>query len=82
MMPTRHDWIGWLRERDAQVLLLTLVQAVEDPTTSVHVLRQMVAGWRTNAHQALAADNWQARVDGYLEVWVDAAGAGDAVKTQ
>jgi hypothetical protein len=66
-----YAWLAWLGERDAQVLLLTLMQAIDqecDPAT----LRAMVTGWRRNALTALTADNWRAKVDGYLEVWVDA----------
>jgi len=32
----------------------------------------MTEGWRTNAHEALRADDWTAALDGYLEVRVDA----------
>jgi hypothetical protein len=32
----------------------------------------MVEGWRENAHEALAANDYRASVDQYLEVSVDA----------
>jgi hypothetical protein len=69
-----HDWISWLREHDAKVLLLTLVQEIERPDATLdgHGLRAMVDGWRANALKALDADNWQACIDKHLEVWVDA----------
>jgi hypothetical protein len=43
-----------LGERDAQALLLCLLQAI-DKGTPLETLRAMVDGWRDNAHQALAA---------------------------
>jgi len=68
----QHDWIAWLRERDAQVLLLSLVQAVEAPDARLETLRRLVADWRANAVRALEANDWTASVDTYLEVRVDA----------
>ena len=68
----RHDWIAWLHERDAQVLLLSLMQAVEAPDAHLETLRRMVADWRANAIRALEANDWTASVDKYLEVRVDA----------
>jgi hypothetical protein len=68
----RHDWIAWLHERDAHVLLLSLMQAVEAPDATLEMLRRLVADWRANAERALTAEDWRACVDGYLEVWVDA----------
>jgi hypothetical protein len=71
-LPTeRHAWVGWLGERDAQVLLLSLFGAIEKDGT-LESLRKMVAGWRAHAHQALSADDWRACVDQFLEVYVDA----------
>jgi hypothetical protein len=69
--PEPYDWIGWLGERDAQVLLLSLMQAIEKATPQ-ETLRIMVEGWRANAHEALTADNYRASVDKFLEVSVDA----------
>ena len=66
-----YVWLAWLGEKDAHVLLLTLMQAIEG-TSSVEELRTMVQGWRKNALRALEADDWQAQVDKYLEVRVDA----------
>jgi hypothetical protein len=68
----RHDWIAWLHERDAQVLLLNLMQAVEAPDATLETLRRLVAEWRANAVRALEANDWTATVDKYLEVRVDA----------
>jgi hypothetical protein len=71
-MPTeRHAWIAWLGERDAGVLLLSLMQAIEEGST-LETLRDMVEGWRANAHQALSADDYRACADRFLEVYVDA----------
>jgi hypothetical protein len=67
----RHTWVEWLGERDAQALLLCLLQAI-DRGTSITSLQRMVEGWRENAHEALAADDYRASVDKYLEVSVDA----------
>jgi len=60
-----------LGERDAQALLLCLLQAV-DRGTSIESLQRMVEGWREHAHEALAVDDYRASVDKYLEVSVDA----------
>jgi hypothetical protein len=71
-LPTeRHAWVGWLGERDAQVLLLSLFGAIEKDGTLAS-LQEMVAGWREHAHHALSADDWRACVDKFLEVYVDA----------
>jgi hypothetical protein len=67
----RHTWVGWLGERDAQTLLLNLCAAI-DCGSSAASLQQMVSGWRENALEALAADDYRASVDQYLEVSVDA----------
>lgn len=67
----RHTWVEWLGERDAQALLLCLLQAI-DRGTSIESLQCMVEGWREHAHEALAADDYRASVDKYLEVSVDA----------
>ena len=66
-----YTWLAWLREKDAAVLLLSLMQAIEGGSTEA-TLRNMVAGWRRNALRALTDDTWTAQVDGYLEVRVDA----------
>jgi hypothetical protein len=71
MPAARHTWVEWLGERDAQALVLCLLQAI-DRGTSVESLQRMVEGWRENAHEALAADDYRASVDQYLEVSVDA----------
>jgi hypothetical protein len=70
MPAARHTWVEWLGERDAQALLLCLLQAI-DRGTSIESLQHMVEGWRENAHEALAADDYRASVDKYLEVSVD-----------
>ena len=67
----RHAWVEWLGDRDAQALLLTLMQAI-DRADRLEDLKRMVDGWRTNALRALAAEDYQADVDTYLEVSVDA----------
>jgi hypothetical protein len=74
-----YAWLSWLGEKDAHVLLLTLMQAIEGTEypglhhhASIEDLRWCVSGWRRNALRALTADNWQAQVDKYLEVRVDA----------
>jgi hypothetical protein len=69
-----YVWLSWLKERDAQVLLLTLMHAIETPETeaSVASLRVMVQNWRANALEACEAEDWCASVDSYLEVTVDA----------
>jgi hypothetical protein len=52
-MPTaRHTWVEWFGERDAQVLLLCLLQAI-DRGTSIESLQRMVESWRENAHETL-----------------------------
>lgn len=70
-LPDPYHWIAWLGERDAQALLLCLMQAIERDTP-LQGLKEMVAGWRANAHRALTADDYRASVDYYLEVSVDA----------
>lgn len=67
----RHAWVDWLGARDAVALLLTLMQAI-DEGDAVERLKAMVDGWRRNALKALAADDYRADVDQYLEVSVDA----------
>jgi hypothetical protein len=71
MPAARHTWVEWLGDRDAQALLLSLLQAI-DQGTPLETLRAMVDGWRQKAYQALAADDYRASVDQYLEVSVDA----------
>jgi hypothetical protein len=67
----RHAWVEWLGERDAEVLLLTLMQCI-DQGERLESLQQIVDGWRTNALRALAAEDYRADVDQYVEVSVDA----------
>jgi hypothetical protein len=67
----RHAWVDWLGARDAAALLLTLMQAI-DEGASGESLQAMVDGWRENALEALAADDYRADVDKYLEVSADA----------
>jgi hypothetical protein len=67
----RHAWVDWLGERGAAALLLTLMRAI-DEGDAVESLKAMVDGWRRNALQALAANDYRADVDKYLEVSVDA----------
>jgi hypothetical protein len=67
----RHAWVDWLGARDAAALLLTLMQAI-DEGASGESLHAMVDGWRENALEALAADDYRADVDQYLEASVDA----------
>jgi hypothetical protein len=67
----RHAWVDWLGERDAATLLLSLIQAI-DAGSSLASLKAMVDGWRRNALRALAAEDYRADVDEYLEVSVDA----------
>jgi hypothetical protein len=67
----RHAWVDWLGERDAAALLLTLMQAI-DEGEAVESLKAMVDGWRRNALEALAANDYRADVDHYLEVSVNA----------
>jgi hypothetical protein len=70
-MPERYSWVGWLGERDAQVLCISLMRGIEDGTP-LETLQRMVEGWRANAHRALTADDYRACVDKCLEVTVDA----------
>jgi DNA-binding transcriptional ArsR family regulator len=51
--------------------LLTLMRAI-DEGDAVERLKAMVDGWRRNALEALAAHDYRADVDTYLEVSVDA----------
>jgi hypothetical protein len=67
----RHAWVEWLGERDAAALLLTLMQAI-DRGDAVQDLQDMVDGWRQYALTALAANDYRADVDRYLEVTADA----------
>jgi len=67
----RHAWVDWLGDRDTAVLLLTLMRAI-DEGDAVERLKAMVDGWRRNALEALAADDYRADVDAYLEVSADA----------
>jgi hypothetical protein len=47
------------------------MQAIDEGATP-ESLKAMVDGWRRNALRSLAADNYRADVDKYLEVSVDA----------
>jgi hypothetical protein len=67
----RHAWVEWLGDQDAATLLLTLMQAI-DEGDAVERLQAMVDDWRRNALEALAADDYRADVDKYLEVSADA----------
>jgi hypothetical protein len=67
----RHAWVEWLGDRDASALLLSLMQAI-DAGSPLETLKAMVDGWRRNALKALAANDYRADVDKYLEVSVDA----------
>jgi hypothetical protein len=67
----RHAWVDWLGARDAAALLLTLMQAI-DEGASGESLRAIIDGWRENALEALAAADYRADVDKYLEASVDA----------
>ena len=51
--------------------MLCLLQAI-DRGTSIESLQRMVEGWQEHAHEALAANDYRASVDTYLEVSVDA----------
>jgi hypothetical protein len=59
----RHAWVDWLGERDA-ALLLTLMRAIDEGDAVEH-LKAMVDGWRRNALEALAANDYRADVDTY-----------------
>ena len=67
-----YAWLAWLTQHDAQMLALSLMGMIENPTCTPEGLRDVVAGWRKNAERAITAENWTASVDGYLEVTVDA----------
>jgi hypothetical protein len=67
-----HEWVRWLSGADATVLLLHLCQCIDDPTVDRAGLTTLVHEWRSNALQAVTADDWKASVDGYLEVTADA----------
>lgn len=69
---TSHEWVRWLSGTDAQVLLLELCHCLSQGDVPLATLRTMVEGWRANALRAIEADNWQAEVDAFLEVSVDA----------
>jgi hypothetical protein len=71
MMPEPYARISWLGERDAQVLLISLMARIEQGSPP-ETLRQMVEGWRSNAQKALTADDYRACVAMFLEVFVDA----------
>ena len=53
-----YAWLAWLHERDAHVLLLSLMQAIEAEHVPHAMLRDMVAGWRRNAMKALDAEDY------------------------
>ena len=63
---TSHEWVRWLSGQDAQVLLMHLCQAIDQPTVSREDLVTLVQGWRRNALKAVTADDWTAEVDAYL----------------
>jgi len=54
MPAARHTWVEWLGERDAQALLLCLLQAI-DRGTSIESLQRMVEGWRDKARHNILA---------------------------
>ncbi len=64
-MPEPYAWVGWLGDKDTQVLLISLMAAIEQGV-AMETLQAMVNGWRANAHHALTADDYR------LEVYVDA----------
>ena len=66
-----HEWVRWLSDADAKVVLMALCDSVERSKTLAAV-QEDVTQWRTNALEALTADNWTASIDDYLEVCVDA----------
>jgi hypothetical protein len=66
-----YDWVSWLTDRDAPVLLVALMGAIE-AGDDLQVVRRMIKDWRKNAHGALTAENYTVRIDGFLEVHVDA----------
>jgi hypothetical protein len=68
MMPEAYAWISWLGERDAQVLLISLMARIEQESPP-ETLKQMVEGWRSNAQKALTADDYHAYIDRFLEVF-------------
>lgn len=70
--PASYEWLTWLSGRDAQMLLNSLMVAIEEETMPISAVRSMIQQWRVNAHQALTNEDWTAVVDGYLEVKVDA----------
>ena len=67
-----YAWLAWLTQRDAQMLLLSLMEMIEHPTCTPEGVRDVIACWRRNAERALMAEAWTASVDKYLEVMVDA----------
>ena len=71
-LSTSHEWVRWLAGADATVLLLNLCQHIDTPHVTKDALVTLVHQWRTNALEALTADDWKASVDEYLEVTVDA----------
>lgn len=75
-----HSWIAWVNDRDAKVLLLTLIECIMEGDDN-QSLRPVVQGWRANALRALHADNWRAPVDSYIEVWADARLSPERDKT-
>ena len=70
-MPEPYAWVGWLGDKDTQVLLISLMAAIEQGV-AMETLQAMVNGWRASAHHALTADDYRACVDKFLEVYVDA----------
>jgi hypothetical protein len=75
----KYEWVRWLKEGDAELLLICLMEAVEAESwpsymreTHFDGLRRIVAMWRRHAHQALVNDDWRAMVDEYLGATVDA----------
>ncbi len=68
-----YAWVAWVTSLpEAQLLALTLMAAIEDPTCARQTLVALIEGWRRNAHRALASHGRTATVDDYLDVKVDA----------
>jgi hypothetical protein len=63
-----HEWVRWLSDADAKILLLYLCHAMEHSRSAENMLHD----WRSNALRALDTEDWTAQVDGYLDVRVDA----------
>lgn len=72
LTPEPYEWLTWLQPRDAAVLLQALMQGIEYDAKDLNQLRAMVRRWRTNAHQAITDEDWEAWVDPVLRVKADA----------